>query len=619
MEVLSMKLCYNKKSSDPIYYIQHGVRNGKKTTTRNICRIGKHSELIAGGHEDPLQYAKECLAKYNEDFKNNKIELTHTIDFNEKVKTSEQVSSKSISQNIGYFILQAIYHDLKLHSFFQKVQSEHKVKYDCDQINRFLAYDRILNPRSKLAVCTHLDSYYEQPSFTHQQTLRFMDNLVEYYDEYINHLFINSNNIIKRDTSVCYYNCTNFYFETECEDEDIIDDVTGELIKGFRKYGPSKQHQPLPLVQMGLFMDGKGIPISMVLTSGSDNEQTTVLPLEAKIKKMFQGKPIIYCADAGLGSTHIRTFNSMAGNRFIVTQSIKKLSKTLKEAVFNDYDYKLLSNDESITIQQMKEFKHTDKNNRSLYEDHAYKVLEVESLVDLGLYEDKVQKNGKIRKVKSKGTLKQRIIITFSRKMMEYQRTIRNKQIARAQALVDKQMVETVKKGPNDVTRFIKKASKEKDQYIIDEEAILKEEMYDGYYAIATNLNNDVREIFEINSKRYKIEDCFRIMKTNFDARPVHHRLKKRIIAHFMTCYTALLMERLLEAKLDEKAEHFTTNQIIETIKSMNVVNIQDSYYQSIYNGSKLCDALNILYGLDLNRKYYLPKDLNKKIKNILK
>ena len=614
-----MKLCYNKNSYDPIYYIQHGIRNGKKTTTRTVCRIGKHSELVSQGHDDPLQYAKEFLAKYNENFKNNKIEVTHTVDFNEKVRSSDDIVSKNTSQNIGYFILQALYHDLKLHSFFQKVQSEHRVKYDCDEINRFLTYDRILNPRSKLAVCTHLDSYYEQPSFTHQQILRFMDNLEEHYDDYLNHLFINSNNIIKRDTSVCYYDCTNFYFETENEDDDVIDEVTGELIKGFRKYGPSKQHQPLPLVQMGLFMDGKGIPISMCLTSGSDNEQTTALPLATKIKKMFKGKPFVYCADAGLGSTHIRTFNSMGGNRFIVTQSIKKLSNPLKEAVFNDFGYKTLSNDDNITIKEMKEFDRFDDNNRDLYEDRAYKVLAVENLVDLGLYEDKVFKNGNVKKVKSKGKLKQRIIITFSRKMMEYQRTIRNKQVARAQAIVEKQMVEKVKKGPNDVNRFIKKASNEKDEYIIDENAIKKEEMYDGYYAIATNLEDDVKAIFAINSRRYKIEDCFRIMKTNFDARPVHHRLRKRIIAHFMTCYTALLIERLLEAKLDEKVEHFTTSQIIETIKSMNVINIQDSYYQSIYSGSKLSDALNSVYGLDLNRKYYLPKDLNKKIKNILK
>lgn len=614
-----MKLCFNKNSNDPIYYIQQGIRNGKKTTTKTVYRIGKHSELLSQGHPDPLQYAKDFLAKYNENYKNNKIKLSYSVDFSEKVKHYDSADSKSTSLNIGYFILQSVYCGLNLNSFFTEESEDRRFKFNCDEILRFLTYDRIMNPRSKLAACKYLDTYYEQPVFTHQQTLRFMDFLEEHYDHYLEHLFINSNNIVKRDTSVCYYDCTNFYFETEDEDPDIIDEVTGEFFKGFRKYGPSKQHQPLPLVQMGLFMDGKGIPISMTLTSGSDNEQTTVLPLENKIKRMFKGKPFIYCADAGLGSTQIRTFNSMGGNRFIVTQSIKKLSNTLKTAVFNDFDYRLLSSNEAITIHAMKNFDRFDNSNRGLYEDQAYKVLEVENFVDLGLYEDKVLKDGTVKKVKSKGKLKQKIIITFSRKMMEYQRMVRNKQIARARILVNNKMVERVKKGPNDVTRFIKKTTKKEEEYIIDEEIIKREEMYDGYYAIATNLDSDVKEIFEINSKRYKIEDCFRVMKTNFDARPVHHRLPKRIVAHFMVCYTALLVERLLEAKLEEKGEHFTINQIIETIKAMNVVNIQDSYYQSIYSGSRACDALNAMYGLELNRKYYLPKDLNKKIKKIIK
>lgn len=614
-----MKLCYNKNSVDPIYYIQQGIRNGKKTTTKTVQRIGKHSDLLKNGHSDPLKYAQEVLIQYNDDFKSKKIEMTYTVDFKEKLSPTSDIASKSNAMNIGYFILQKIYHDLQISSFIKQVGSQYKFKYNADEINRFLTFDRILNPRSKLAVCNHLDSYFEKPDFSHQQTLRFMDFIEAHYDEYIEYLYDKSNHIVKRNTSVCYYDCTNFYFEIENEDPDIIDEVTGELIKGFRKYGPSKQHQPAPLVQMGLFMDGNAIPISMVITPGSDNEQTTVIPLENKMKKMFHGKPFIYCADAGLGSTHIRTYNSMGGNRFIVTQSIKKLSKKLKEAVFNDYDYKLLSSDQSTTIEQMKTFDRMEPGNRSLYIDHAYKVLDVESLVDVGLYEEKELKNGVTKKVKSKGLLKQRIIITFSRKMMEYQRTIRSKQIARAQQLVDGQLVEKVKKGPNDVTRFIKKASTTKDQYIIDNEAIEKEEMYDGYYAIATNLDDSVKEIFAINSQRYKIEDCFRVMKTNFNARPVCHRLPSRITAHFMICYTALLIERLLETKLDLKTDHYTTNQIIDTMKSMNVVNIQDSYYQAIFNGSDVCNAFNNLYDLDLVRKYYLPKDLNKIIKKISK
>jgi transposase len=451
-----------------------------------------------------------------------------------------------------------------------------------------------------------------------------MDILADNLDSYLEHLFVNSNNIVPRNTAVCYYDCTNYYFEVETEDEDYVDTVTGEIIKGLRKYAVSKDHRPNPVVQMGLFMDGNGIPISMCIHPGSDNEQKSAIPLEKKISRMFQGKPFIYCADAGLGSFNIRNFNAMGGRAFIVTQSIKKLSGPLKEAVFNDYDYRLFSSDARITIQDMKAFDKTNKDNLPLYNNHAYKIIDAPNVVDLGLYEEKTLKNGKTKKVKSKACLEQKIIVTFSRKVMEYQRTIRNRQIERARRLIRNDAVESVKKGPHDVTRFIRRISKTKsgaaaavDVYEIDQAIIAEEEKYDGYYALATNLDDDAKAIWAIHSNRYKIEDCFRVLKTNFETRPVYHRNGNRIIAHFMICYTALLIYRLLENNLDNYGTHFTTDQIIETLKNMNIVNHHDMYYEALYSGSQVCTALNGVFGLDLDRRYYLPKELNKKIRKI--
>ena len=618
-----MKLNYDKKSKDPTYFIQVGFRNGKKTSTRNVMRIGKHSELLAID-PDPLAYAKRKVTEANEAQKNNKLSMSFEIDFDEKLSATSDIASKSNLLNTGYIILQKIYYDLAIADFFEAVQTSHKATFSCNDINRFLTYARILDPESKLGTFDKLDTYYEQPTFKYQHILRFMDILEKNYDEYIEHLFKNSGNIVPRDTSVCYFDCTNYFFEIEAEDPDCIDEVTGEILKGFRKYGPSKQHQPLPLAQMGLFMDGNGIPISMCINSGSDNEQKCAIPLEKKITKMFGGERFIYCADAGLGSLSIRQYNSMGGRAFIVTQSIKKLSKTLKQAVFNDYDYKLLSDNTPVTIEQMKDFDRFEKENLPLYNDFAYKVLDVENAVDLGLYEEIVLKNGKTKKVKSKAVLKQRIIITFSRKVMEYQRRIRNAQIERARNILKYRDVEEVKKGPHDVTRFIKRTSvtmdgeKAVDHYEIDQSIIDEEEKYDGYYAVATNLYDDAKDILNINSQRYKIEDCFRILKTNFSARPIHHSKENRIIAHFMICYTALLIYRLLECKLDQYGTHFTTDNILDTLKNMNVSNTQDMYYTATYKGSQVCTALNGLYGLGLDKKYYQPKELNKKIKKIL-
>lgn len=617
-----MKLSYDRKSKDPTYFIQMGIRNGKKTTTKNIKRIGKHSELLLIT-PDPLAYSQEQVMKFNREYKEGKVDMSFKVDFNEKLTATTDTASKSALLNVGYFILQKIYQDLRVKDFFANLQSSSKITFDCDTINRFLSFARILDPKSKLGTFDRLDSYYEQPSFEYHQLLRFMDILEENYDGYLEHLFLNSGNIVKRNTSVCYFDCTNYYFESEDEDDEYVDEATGEILKGLRRYGPSKEHRPNPIVQMGLFMDGNGIPISMCINPGSDNEQKCAVPLEEKITKVFKNKQFIYCADAGLSSLNIRKYNSMGGRAFIVTQSIKKLSDKLQEAVFNDYDYQRLSNDAPITVKYMKEFDRFKKDNLPLYNDVIYKILDADSAVDVGLYEEKVFKNGKSQMVKSKAVLKQKIIVTFSRKMMEYQRHVRNAQIERAKNILSTRNVEDVKKGPHDVTRFIKRTStgkdgeKASDHYSLNQSIIDQEEKYDGYDAVATNLDDDAKAILEINSKRYKIEDCFRVLKTNFNARPVYHRNRKRIIAHFMICYTALLIYRLLENKLDQNGTHFTTENILETLRNMNIMNTQDAFYTATYTGSQVCTSLNGVFDLGLDKKYYLPKELNKKIKKI--
>lgn len=619
-----MKLWYDKKSKDPSYFVQKGYRNGKKTTTKNIARIGKHSELLKIT-DDPLAYAKEQVAKYNDEEKNGRITMEVKIDFEEKIKISNDLVSSSTNLNIGYLYLQQFYHELELGAFFDRITAASKITFEPNTVNRFLTFARILYPDSKLGTYLHLNHYYEQPSFSYNHIHRTMDIMAAHYDEYLTHLFDKSQNIVKHNTSVCYYDCSNYYFEIESPDEDYIDEVTGELIKGFRKYGRSKQHQPAPLVEMGLFMDSDGIPLTMCLASGSDNEQTTAIPLEEKLTSMLKGKKLIYCADAGLGSLNIRNFNSMGGRAFIVTQSIKKLSGTLQAAVFSDIDYKLLSSDENISIADLKSFDKCSPANKGLYNDKAYKIVIADKAMDLGFYEEKKLKNGKTRKVKSKAVVHQKIIITFSRKMMEYQRFIRNRQIDRAKAMLKNLDPETYKKGPNDVTRFIKRSSSTKsgeevkDTYILNQSAIDEEEKYDGYYAVATNLDDSAKDIIEVSSKRYKIEDCFRVMKTNFGARPVFHQTRGHITAHFMICYTALLIYRLLEKKLDMNKTHFTVENIIETLQNMEVANIEDMCYMSTYTCSKVCTALNAISGLRLDKKYYQPKELNKKIKEILK
>lgn len=621
-----MKLSYNKKSKDPIYYIQQGFRNGEKTTTKNIARIGKHSELLAIT-DDPLEYAKAQVVEYNEKHKKGVLPIEFNVDFSATLKSNAVVSSKTTSKNIGYFYLQYIYQQLELKKFFKDISEKKKISFDCNEINRFLAFSRILDPKSKLGTHHALDMYFESPDFAYQHIMRFLDILADNFNEYIEHLFKASNNVVKRNTSVCYYDCTNYYFEIENCDEEYIDTVTGEVIKGLRMYGISKENRPNPIVQMGLFMDGNGIPISMNIAPGNQNEQVGAIPAEKQMIKCFdENTDFIYCADAGLSSLAIKEFNNRCNRKFVVTQSIKtnKVSKPITQAALNDDGFRSLSTGKPVSIEELQSFDKSNAENLQLYNDQAFKIIPVVHNIETGLLkkqENKVQKDT--------GILKSNLIVTFSRKVMEYQRYIRNRQIERAERLLKNNAVESSKKGPHDVKRFIKREKIKVDgktvsnSYTLDYDRIKEEEKYDGFYAIATNFDIDsleeVKEILKINRQRYKIEECFRIMKTNFKARPVYHHLDNRIKAHFLTCYTSLLIYRLLEVKLDQNGTHFTTNEILETLKNMNVENIQDLFYKACYTGSEVLTALNQVFPMDLDKVNYQPKDINKKIRDLKK
>lgn len=611
-----MKLAYNKKSDNPYYYIQEGRRVDGKVVTITVAKIGRHKDLLNNGIEDPLKYAYEKLKEYND--KAKKDVLSISLNCTPKKLGSDSKDdykySKSTALNVGYAYLKKIYNDLKINDFFDIVGENRRYKFDAALINEFLTYDRVLEPRSKYAALGGLENYFEKPKIQYQHILRYMDVLYENADKYIEHLYNNSENIVKRNTSVCYYDCTNFYFETEQEDE-YIDEVTGEVYRGLRQYGVSKEHRPNPIIQMGLFIDSNGIPLSMGLYPGNTNEQTTVNELERKLLKMLKNKKIIYCADAGLASLNARQLNDMAGRAFIVTQSIKKLSNEIKNEVFKDDGYRLLSNNLPVSLADLKSFDKNKDEYKNLYLDKAYKVIEVDSVVDLGLFEEKTLKNGKTKLIKSNAKMKQRIIITYSRQMAEYQKNIRNNQIIRAESIL-KRGVDKRRKGYNDPARFIKQTNKNA-SYELDNEAISEEEKYDGFYAIATNLmDSNIKGILEINANRYKIEDCFRILKTNFSGRPAFHRKDPRLYAHFLICYAALLIYRLLDAKLKENGYHFTIDELLKTLQNMNINLINFNYYSS-YTHSEVLAALEKTFNLQLDYDSYTDKTIKKILKKI--
>ena len=633
-----IKLTITKSKSDKYYYAQMSVRKGKKVSSETIEVIGKHSELL-NITDNPEEYAKARVEQLDQQYRNARAPLNYAVDFSKKIDDSDTTVSKSTVRNTGYFFLQDIMSKLVLRKYFSQLAADSKIQYDPYTVFRFLTYDRILFPRSKLQTWEHLDNYYENPDFGYHDILRFMDILSNDFDGFISYLFEQSNNLVTRDLSVCYYDCTNFYFEVEKADEEYIDEVTGEIIRGLREYGFSKEHRPNPIVQMGLFMDGDGIPLSMCLHSGSTNEQLTAIPVEKKIVEMFKGKKFIYCADAGLGSFDIRKYNSFGDRAFIITQSIKKLSEQMQEAVFDNTDYRLLSNNQPVTIESMKSFDRKAEENKYLYNDKAYKVIIADHSVILnGFYDEKQLKNGNSKQVKSKVTIPQSLIITFSRKQFEYQRAIRNRQIERAKKLLaEAKDPEEVKKGPNDIRRFIKRKKTKteenltaQDLYEINNERISNEEKYDGFYAIATNLDvldsslcarkPEVLKVLSIMANRNKVEDDFRIMKTNFDARPVRHWLPPRIQAHFMICYAALLIHRLLEKLMDDASpNHFTINDLIETLRNINIAPTDKKFCTALYTNSRILSTLQTVSNIHLDMQHYRPKDLDLIINKLVK
>lgn len=618
-----MKLYYDKRLSDPTYYAQQGYRNGKKTTTRNVKKFGKHSQLLLTC-DDPLAYVKEEIRKMNEANRVGNVAMNITCNFNEKVTPSNEHISKADQANVGYFYIQSMYQKLALPSFFDAITTGSKVDFDCNEINRFLTYERILNPTSTSDMFDKLDTYFEKPAFSSHHISCFMDILESYNKEYLAHLFQYGQSIVKSDSTIRYYASTSPYFESTKDEDAFFGDVSGECLKGNSSLAIHNEHRASSAIEMGLMMDDHGIPISMCLHSNRTNNLIDI-PMEKEVRKMMQEKRLIYCADEGFDAYHANIFKSMGGHAFIITQSIHTLSDTVKEVMRNDSDYKLLSNDHRITIEDMKSFDQYDKKNLDVYDDYAYKIVEEGANINLEPYEENACKNEGTDNVKLKVALKTHRIITFSRKKMEHQRLIRNRQIRRAKELVSLKEPKAIKKEPEAVRRFVKRASMMKDGkevssgFILDVEKIIEEEKYDGYDVIVTNVDEEAKKIVEIVRDGYLIKDFFHVRKTAHPSLSSNQGRMEKMRAHYLIGYTALLTYRLLKCKIGEQNMCITDDQLIKTLKNMNVSNLHDCYYMALYQGSRTLSALERSIPLLLDKKWHLPKEMTKQIKKLVK
>ena len=570
------------KTTNTVQYaiIKDITKNGKRTTCifENLGTLDKIKQRA--GNEEPLLWLKNYVQELNIKEKENKMPVLIKKDPSKVIEKNVQSSF-----NVGYLFLQNIYYKLKLDKICNKITEQHQFKFDLNDILSKLIYSRIIFPASKLKTLELSKKFLEQPNFEYQHIERALHVICENMDFIQSELYKNSNEYMKRNNKILYYDCTNYYFEIEEE-------------SGLRQYGKSKENRPNPIVQMGLFMDGNGIPLAFDITPGNTNEQKTLQPLEEKIIKDFEFSEFVVCTDAGLASKANRKFNNKNNRKFVTTQSIKKLKSHLKnEALDLTKGWKLPGSNKTYNISKLR----TDE---KLIEEYRDKIFYKERWIN----ED---------------GLEQRLIVTYSVKYQEYQKKIRNNQINRAKKIIDTNSIKLKKTNSNDPKRFIKTLNVTKDGeladksiYSIDQNIIDEEAKYDGLYAVCTNLEDSVEDIIRVNKRRWEIEESFRIMKTDFKSRPVYHSKDEMIKAHFITCFLALIIYRYVEKKLDEK---YTAPEIIETLRDMNMKLENECSYIPNYIRTDLTDDLHDKFGFRTDFEIISEKNIKKILKQTKK
>ncbi len=592
-----MRISLMKSGSDKIVYIVDSIRIDGKVKTKVIKRLGRLSDLEKE-HPNALEYCKNEAMRLTEEKKLD--EDNFIVKF---FPTRELEFDKQVQFNAGYLFLQKIYYGLKLDKVCLEISEKYKFDYDLNKILKDLIFSRIIYPSSKLSTYKLAKNFLEQPNYELHDIYRSLTILAKEMNSIQAKLYKNSSRIIKRNTSVLYYDCTNYFFEIEKED-------------ALRKYGVSKEHRPNPIVQMGLFMDADGVPLAFNINPGNTSEQVTVRPLEEMIIKDFNLSKFIYCSDAGLGSYNNRWFNSIQNRSFIVSQSLKKLPKDVLNIIFNNENIKWKTIDNKHSYKHTTEIDELNEENKQEIIDTVYKKIpltdkQIQVLID----GDKFPANLK----------EQDLIVTYSYKYKVYQQRIRKEQFERARKLIDSKK-KFHKTNVNDCRRFIKNLSFNKDGELVnenilmlDEELYNEESKFDGYYCIATNLQDNVKTIININHNRWQIEESFRIMKTELDSGTVYLQREDRIKAHFLTCFIALLVTRILEKQIDAEQKNYSISQIINKLKELNLVKVSDEGFIPSFTNEHLLIDLASKFNIPLTKQAYRVSKIKKIINSTKK
>ena len=554
-----MRLSIRKSGRFTYLYAIKGYRTEDgKSTTKVVEKFGTVEELREKlNGEDPIEWAKQRVQEMTEQEKELNEDIVWRLNTKLLIPKNEQRS-----YNGGYLFLQKIYHELGLDYICKKIEKKHRNKYDLSEILSMLLYTRVLYPGSKLSSLEDAKRLIEQPSADIHQVYRALSLLATEFNEIQADVYKRSLKLGKRDTRVVYYDLTNYFFEWEEE-------------AGLVQYGHSKEGRPLPIVQMGLFMDKDGFPLAMCIEPGNTAETTTLKPMEELLKEKFGLSKLVVCTDGGLSSYENRKRDSAGGRAFITVQSLKKLRSPLQEWALDTKGWNISGSDSEYDISQLDP---DEYNSVTFYQER---------------WEPTRMSTGEV--------LEQRIIVTFSFKYREYLSYVRNRQISRAQALLDSGRGNTSKrKSPNDAKRYIKSEYCTSDgelaqieNFSLNQDMIDQESRFDGFYGICTDLEGPAPEIIKINGGRWIIENGFRTMKTDLRARPVYLKRDDRIKAHFLTCFLSLLLYKYLEKKVNRGGQHFTTTEIIDTLKDMNFLSVNGEGYIPTYTRTDLTNHLH--------------------------
>ena len=574
-----MRVTTSKSKNSASFYITKSYTDSQgKSTSKTIRKLGTLADLsmrLGTDRDGVMAWAKEEARLETLKYKSETEDAVVMIPFHSN-KLMDYNRQKFFAG--GYLFLQSVYYGLKMDSICRKIKSRYKFEFDLNAILSDLIYTRVLEPSSKSSSFRAAKKFLEAPTYELHDIYRALSVLAKELDFIQAEVYKNSFFLGHRNDKVLYYDCSNYYFEIEQEDGD-------------KKYGKSKEHRPNPIIQMGLFTDGDGLPLAFSLFPGNQNEQKSLKPLESKILQQFGCEKFIYCSDAGLASEDNRVFNHLGQRSFIVTQSIKKLPAEDREWALNMAGFRRLTDDKPADITQL-----TDDDKEILfYKDEPYTTKK----------------------------LHQRLIITYSPKYAAYQKAIRTEQVARAEKMVVDGTMKRQRKNPNDPARFVNKVAvteegeKAKVHYFLDQDKIAEEERYDGLYAVCTNLlDDDVADILKVSEGRWQIEECFRTMKTDFEARPTYVSREDRIKAHFLTCFLALLHFRLLKRSLKSA---YTTEQLLQILKSINFTDVEEQGFMPLYERQKITDELHEACGFRTDYQFITKrkmKEIQKKSKN---